>query len=318
MEKFSILEGGFFTFVMAKRRPAAFVWMMIWSIIAVAAIAAGFYFLLAPLGTAEFVAEQAPPEEMTRLFALIPLLMLGVLIFCLVFSAGWNRFLVGNRLPALIPFRLWADEGRFFVIGIVHWALMMGAYIVAMIPMMLIMTAIIGAMTASGVDTESSVLPLLAPLLIYPFILFGALAFSVKFLPAYPMTIREKRIVIFDSWNATKGVFWSAFVAALIPQLILIGLQIVLFAVQVTAFRMSGDAGLTAEAAQGFDLTDAGQVATYTATLLVVAILWILLLVMSYGPFAYMAVWHDRNRKEREPQMAPPPLPSSTDNGAQA
>src|SRR5690606_16905139 len=109
---------------------------------------------------------------------------------------------------------------------------------------------------------------LLAPLLIYPFILFGALAFSVKFLPAYPMTIKEKRIVIFDSWNATKGVFWSAFVAALIPQLILIGLQILLFAVQITAIRMSGGAGLATEAAQGFDLTDVGQVAGYAATLL--------------------------------------------------
>lgn len=310
-ERFEILTAGFYLFVQAKRRPWAFVWLVFWSIIAVVAIAAGFYFLLAPLGTAEFTAEQAPPDEMMQLFAFIPLLMLGVLIFCLVFSAGWNRFLVGNRLPALIPFRLWADEGRFFVIGIVHWALMTGAYFVAMIPMMLITGVVIGALAASGVDSESGALPLLAPLLIYPLILFGALAFSVKFLPAYPMTIREKRIVIFDSWNATKGVFWSAFVAALIPQLILIGLQIVFFAVQITAIRISGDVGLAAEAAPVFDMANAGQVASYAAALLVVAILWILLLVMSYGPFAYIANWHDRNRQYREPQMAPLEPPAS-------
>lgn len=314
-ERFEILTAAFYLFVQAKRRPLAFVWLMVWSLVLIAVIFAGFYVVLEFLQTADFEAGQAPPGELTRAFAAIPILILTVLVVLLVFYTAWNRFLVGNRLPALIPFRLGADEGRFIVIAIAHWALMLGAYIVAIVPLLLIMIAITAAMAASGVDLESSALPLAAPLILYPVILFGALALSVKFMPAYPMTIREKRIVIFDSWAATKGVFWSAFVAALIPQLILIGLQIVFVAVQVSVIRLSGDTGLSAEAVPAFDPANAAQITLFVASLLAFAIPWVLMMLMPLGPYAYMAVWHDQNRAYREPQMAPLLVPSGRGEG---
>lgn len=306
-ERFEILTAGFYLFIQAKRRPLAFAAMMFWSMVLTAALIGLWAAIFIPLGASENAAGELTTEIDPWLVPALLTIFVTIALYFLLIYTGWNRFLVEARLPALIPFRLGADEGRTVVVAIVHWVLAMGAYLVLMIPILIVMAVVIAASTAAGAGEpgELSAAQSALLLLIYPVILVGGMLLAVKMFPAYAMTILEKRIVIFDSWAATKGVLWSAFVSTLIPLVFTVIFQIVAVVVQVSITRMSAPAGYDNEAIALSDYADPALLVPLVIAVLISGVLWVIMIAMSLGPYAYMAVWHDRNRQYREPQMAP-------------
>jgi hypothetical protein len=312
-ERFEILTAGFYLFVQAWRRPFSFIAMLIGSLVLLALLVGAFLAVFLPLHGARDSSGELPPEVAIWMVPTVIGILIAMFLFFLAFYAGWNRFLVGAKLPFLFPFRLGADEGRSFVVAFVHWALLMGVYLILVFVMVFAMLAIT---LPSGFDESGS--PNALPgtmgavtLGFYLVFLFGGLMVAVKFLPAYAMTILEKRIVIFDSWNVTKGVFWSAFVSTLIPLGVVLVLQGVTVGIQMATV---GAARLEPSESQGFEAFAAmgtNELVTYALTMLGIATLVIIFHALPLGPYAYMAVWHDRNRQYREPQMAPLTRPNS-------
>lgn len=306
--RFEILTAGFYLFVQAKRRPLAFLWLIVWSIALFAAWIGAVILAVRPLEALEPQGnETMPPEFLGWLFALIPLFMLSVALIFLVFYTGWNRFLTGARLPALIPFRLGADEGRSFVVSLVHMVLAMGAYMVAIIPLMMIMFALSApfAFSENPPPAEASIVPVMFLFAVYFLLVMAMLAATVKFVPAYAMTIIEKRIVIFDSWHATKGVFWSAFVSTLIPIAFSLVLQVAGLVMQFVMLGASRLTGANSEITEWSDMADPAVAIPAIAVLVLAAVFWVIVMAMSLGPYAYMAVRHERNREVQDAQAMP-------------
>lgn len=302
MEKFSILEGGFFTFVMAKRRPAAFVWMVVTSMVLIAAMFGGM------MGLGIFLSERAYESGNTSLVAMqltmMPLLMIGMLLFYLVFYAGWWRFLSGRKLPALIPFRIGADEGRNFVTMLVHFAVVLGAYIVIAIPMGIVLVLVTASAASSDPEALFSPTYFIVMGVFYGVMFILALAFSVKMVPAYPMAIIERRIVIFDAWSASKGVFWKAFAAMLIPMVVIIGLEIVYLALVWWPQFQAAMNGVYVESPDYFDTF--ANPAGIAALSIIGSLIYAILLAFAMGPPAYIAVRHSGWASNQPPA---PPMP---------
>ncbi|MBI1234686.1 MAG: hypothetical protein GC208_09310 [Alphaproteobacteria bacterium] len=311
-ERFEILTAGFYLFVQAKRRPLAFVWLVFWSIVLFAALFGGIFLAIRPFEGLSPENGEVPPEDLVWFFAAILFALVGMLVFFLVFYTGWNRFLVGRKLPALIPFRLGLDEGRSFVVGLVHMALLMGVYLLMIIPFFVFMMLVSIPLSATGTEPGGWAMAgsAIAVLLFYGLYLFGLLAAGVKFAPAYAMTVLEKRIVIFDSWEATKGVFWSAFVSTLIPVGFSIIAQIALLLIQLIVQGVMMLAGFNPEP-ETVSASNGAVMVSFGVMIVIGGAIWICMMAMALGPYAYMAVWHDRNRQHREPQMAPLEPPAS-------
>lgn len=306
-ERFEFFKAGFYLFVQAARRPFSFIAMLIGSLVLLAVLVASVLAVFLPLHGAQDSSGELPPETAIWMVPAVLGSLIAMLLFFLVFYAGWNRFLIGAKLPILFPFRLGADEGRSFVVAFVHWALLMGAYMVLFIPMLIILAAVSipFGMSEAGQPGELSASFAAAAFGFYLLFIMGGLMVAVKFLPAYAMTILEKRIVIFDSWNATKGVFWSAFVSTLIPLGVVLVLQGMMVGIQMATI---GNARLEQTESQGFETFAAmgtTDLVTYALTMLGIAAIGVVFYALPLGPYAYMAVWHDRNRQYREPQMAP-------------
>lgn len=312
-ERFEILTAGFYLFVQAWRRPFSFLAMLTGSLVLLAVLVASFFAAFLPLHGAQDSSGELPPELAIWMVPAVLGALIAMFLFFLVFYTAWNRFLVGAKLPFLFPFRLGADEGRSFLVAFVHWALLMGVYLVFVFVMVFVMLA---ATIPFGFDESDSSNALSGTMLavtlaVYLLFVVGGLMVAVKFLPAYAMTVLEKRIVIFDSWSATKGVYWSAFVSTLIPLGVVLVLQAVMIAIQMATI---GVARLEPSESQGFEAFAAmgpTELVTYALTVLGFVALSIVFYALPLGPYAYMAVWHDRNRQHREPQMAPLTPPES-------
>lgn len=287
MERFSILEGGFFAFIMAKRRPAAFAWLVVTSAVLLTVMFGGMMWVAFRLVEA---AINSGADIFAAQFALFPLILLGSLLIVLVFYAGWWRFLTGRKLPALIPFRIGADEGRQFVTMMVHTALLIGLYILLSIPLMFVMFSLVDAEAGTGVHAFPITGFLISMAVFYGLIFVICLVFAVKLMPAYAMSIIERRIVVFDAWKASAGVFWKAIAATLIPMSVFLVLEAVYLWQIWWPQMLALQAGELPEPSPMLRiLTDPAAVIG-----LIVAGLfaYVILVAFMLGPFAYIAVRH--------------------------
>lgn len=303
MNNFSIMEAGFHTFVMAKRRPAAFVWLVMMSVLLMAAAMGALVWAVLFMIDA---AVESGTGVMAAQFAALPLMFFGSLFAALILYAGWWRFLVGRKLPSIIPFRIGADEGRTLVVSLVHMALLFGVYLVLAIPMMFISVAFIGGAMSGGSEALPMTGFLISMLVFYGVVFVLGLVFSVKLVPGYPMTVIERRIVVFDAWKASAGVFWKAIAAMLIPMSVFLAFEALYLwqiwwpQMQTVITRAPLEPSPTLEI-----LADPGS-----AIGLIVAggVGYILMMAFLLGPPAYIAVRHcgsPRPEPSREPELAP-------------
>lgn len=125
------------------------------------------------------------------------LLPFSLALWVLFEAASQRRYLRAEGFSL----KLGADEGRLAVVGLIWFALLIAGYFAlalgAIIPGViagLVAGAAVGALLGGGIFLIGLVVALY---------LFARLS------PAAPLTIRDRQIRFFESWNLTKGHGWS-------------------------------------------------------------------------------------------------------------
>ena len=177
------------------------------------------------------------------------LMPIALLIFS-VFTGAVYRAVLQPADSRLAYLRLGADEMRLAVVLVVLFVLSMVVTLAASI-----LFAIIGVMVGVGLvalmggdpGVGGAIGAVMLMLLLYAVMIFISLAFWTRFSLAGPMTFAEKRILIFESWTATKGRFWPLFGCYLLAGLLglvvsILGMAIS-FAVMASLGGLAGNAG---------------------------------------------------------------------------
>lgn len=218
---FSPAEAAMEGFRVTRRAPLI---IPLWALAYLLVLAAVFALLLGPMlnfisGVQAMEARGGPsPDEIGALmgsyFAAMGLIMPVALVVSAVLTAAAARAVLRPQDKAFAYLRLGADELR---VGVVLLALMVMFFVLTM-GVSLLMGVIIGIVAgASGGDSSSvaaaaGLIPVVLWLVLLPLLAW----LGVKFSLAVPITMAERRIALFDSWNLTKGRFWPLLGMALL------------------------------------------------------------------------------------------------------
>lgn len=247
---FDIGEGIFFFFKRVGEKPLAALWIAVWQLGVVAALfALSLYILLPALsGFAELAqledASQINMSDaeafglvwqvlqpfMAILFLLVPLSILLVVMF----QAAWLRFLTRGEVAAVIPFRLGGDEFRLIGVNLLYIVLASVAYVGGIILFAIFGISAVGFIELNA-DEVAAALSSALVLFIAMLVVIAALIFvAVNLASAPALTVLDRRFRFFESWDATKSVFWHmALVYLVVGTLIIILSTVVSFMVQI-------------------------------------------------------------------------------------
>ncbi|WP_339740482.1 hypothetical protein [uncultured Maricaulis sp.] len=245
---FDIGDGIFFFFKRFGENPLGVIWIAVCQALLVAALGALAITLLGPfyLGLFDLVAQEAggtlsesqmEREVLTLLgpfLASMPLIALLGIVSTLMFQAAWLRFLTRGEIAAVIPFRLGGDELRLLGVNLLYIVVGIAAYLG------IAMAAGLVALVAAGVfaGSDGSMAGGMATGLI---VFLGVLTisiivivFCIRLASAPALTMVDRRIRFFESWTASKGVFWHM----ALSYLVVIGLILVLSTILGTVIQL--------------------------------------------------------------------------------
>jgi hypothetical protein len=165
------------------------------------------------------------------------LIMLSVpvgIALALMFQAAWLRFLAKGEVKPGLPFRLGGDEVRLLGVNLLYIAMAVALYIAIAIVMVIagLGAALVvkGGGDSLGVGIGAGLLVAVAALAIA----VAVLVVAVRLASAPALTIVEGRLRFFESWEATKGVFWHMLVSYIaVWALVMVLSSIVGFVVQI-------------------------------------------------------------------------------------
>jgi hypothetical protein len=164
----------------------------------------------------------APPPFPQGLFATIFLFDLLYFLFLLVLFAAAVRAVVRPSDDRFAYLRLGMDELRLIGLGVIFMVAAILAEFVAILLLALIGGLLGAAIGKVGAALVAVVLGLL--------IMCAAIYVEVRFSLAGVLTVMQGRIVIMDSWRATRGMFWT-----LLGAYLLIGLAFLLVFIVIIA-----------------------------------------------------------------------------------
>lgn len=213
-------------------KPGAALWLMFWQILVVFAGLAAFFLLVQdflgeafvhidvhtgePLDDTLFEAEML--EYMMGLLLWYPLIILGAIMVYAVIKAAWLRFLVRNEIASIIPYRLGGDELR--LVGVAAMAVFVAVFgTIAFTFALVFVSLLIAFVTGSG----SSAAEVLGVLVSVVFALGGialVLFVAIRLSNADALSIRDRKFRFFESWTATRGVFWPLLLSYLVVGLV--------------------------------------------------------------------------------------------------
>jgi len=169
-------------------------------------------------------------------------LSLGYLLMLIVYAAFWSMMecAVLRRYVREDGFSIgWgADEWRMLAVGLIWMVAFIAAYIVMIIATVVLVMPL-GALAQDN--------PALIGLWMFIVILGLGITwayFAVKLSPAGAMTIRDRKVVYFDAWGASKGRFWPMLGAFVILGIILYAAIVVLYMIGAFAFMGVAMSGL--------------------------------------------------------------------------
>tara|TARA_R110002073_G_scaffold92783_1_gene217301 strand:- start:4370 stop:5425 length:1056 start_codon:yes stop_codon:yes gene_type:complete len=245
---FDIGDGIFFFFKRFGANPLGVIWIAVCQALVVGAIAALAFMLLGPfyIGLFDLIAQDAngslSESQMERevltlvgpFLASMPLIALLGIVSALMFQAAWLRFLARGEIAAVIPFRFGGDELRLLGVNLLYIVVGIAAYLG------IAMAAAVVGLVAAGVfaGSDGSMAGGLATGLI---VFLGVLAiaimvivFCIRLASAPALTLVDRRVRFFESWTASKGVFWHM----ALSYLVVIGLIIVLSTILGTLIQL--------------------------------------------------------------------------------
>ncbi|WP_417477808.1 hypothetical protein [Maricaulis sp.] len=235
---FDIGDGIFFFFKRFGANPLGVIWIAVCQALVVGALAALAFMLLGPfyLGLFDLVAQEAggtlSESQMERevltligpFLASMPLIALLGIVSALMFQAAWLRFLTRGEIAAVIPFRFGGDELRLLGVNLLYFVVGIAAYLG------IALAAGVVALLAAGVfaGSDGSMAGGLATgLIVFLGVLVIAImviVFCIRLASAPALTLVDRRVRFFESWTASKGVFWPM----ALSYLVVVGLILVL------------------------------------------------------------------------------------------
>jgi hypothetical protein len=223
---FDIGTAIFFFFKRFGEKPAAALWIMLWQVVLVGGLGFAALYFIAPayIEILELAFSEASTmsggledsEAAMRVFEIIgpiiPLLALITpvsIIIVLMFQGAWLRFLTRGHVAAGVPFRFGADEFRLLGVNILYFAVGIAAYIGFIILAVIFGLVIAGVVTAGdgsvGSGLAGGALAFIGVLAVMAIVI----AFVVRLATAPALTVLDKRLRFFESWDATSHVFWN-------------------------------------------------------------------------------------------------------------
>jgi hypothetical protein len=222
----AVIGGAFRLF---RERPGA---VLIWGLVYAAVAAVGSYFVVQPLTRGTLTG--ASPDQ--AFAALIPYYIVLLLVI-LVLSAASLRAVLHPEERSFASLRIGMDELRMLGLGVI----MVIAYFVFMIVFAIIVSMFMGVMmvgigagvgAGGGAGSMSGIASIIVVVVLLYLIIFAALAFVwVRFSLVGALTMLRRKIIIGESWTATRRNFWRLFAAYLVIGLIMLALYLLAAAV---------------------------------------------------------------------------------------
>lgn len=315
---FSASDAAFEGFRLARRSPLT---ILIWAVfyaamtVAILAVAGGAMGNFMELAQGLETGGEPTTAEMTAFmsayFGFLGLILPISLILGSIAYAAVNRAIVRPAESAFGYLRLGMDELRVLVVQIAL-GLTIG------LGFGLLGGVVFGVLGAATGMAGEGMAPLLGLLMFVAVIALVCLAVwvSVRLSLALPITVAERRIAIFDSWNLTRGHFWSLLGMALLAFVMCIVVQILLSIVlmPILYFTASGFENLSSlETMSPVEIMTA-MAPVAIAILVFSAIVSALQAAIIYAPFAsaYLGL-SGRNAGGAAPETGPSePVESST------
>ncbi|WP_417482539.1 hypothetical protein [Maricaulis sp.] len=245
---FDIGECIFYFFKRFGENPLGVIWIAVCQALVAAALAALALSLLGPayMGLFEMAMHEAPgglteaelEQEMLAMMgpfmASIPLIGLLGIIAALMFQGAWLRLLTRGEIASVIPFRFGGDELRLLGVNLLYIVVGIAAYLG------IAMAAVVVGLVAAGVfagSDGSMTGGLMTGLIAFVGILAIAvivLVFCIRLASAPGLTMVDRKVRFFESWTASKGVFWHL----ALSYLVVAGLILVLTTVLGTLIQL--------------------------------------------------------------------------------
>ncbi|MFA6124613.1 MAG: hypothetical protein WCS75_09720 [Sphingomonas sp.] len=214
-----IIGGGFR--LIRERIGAVAVWAGLYLVMNVAVVLA-----LRPImaGTLAAQAAGVAPDPavmmagMSQMFGLYLLMMIGLLV---LYTAAL-RAAVRPAESGFAYLRLGMDEVRMVLVGLV---LSVGFFLLYLL--LVLVVSVIGGVVA--VASRAAALPVF---IVLGLVVLAVLSFFyVRFSLAFALTMQRGKIMIGESWNLTKGRFWTLFGAYFVVGLIVMVVSVVVLGI---------------------------------------------------------------------------------------
>lgn len=218
---FDIAEGIFFFFKRVGEKPMAALWIAVWHLVLLSAVAAAAFWLFMPFFN-EVVTlspgnihmdDDEVLQALGRVLISMPLILLAGIAVSLMVHSAWMRFLARGEVPAGIPVRLGGDELRLLGVMLLFFGILIIAEIAASAVFAVIGLSSVGLFALA--DGHHSVLVTggIAFGLIGLAYLAAQIFVSVRLSPAAGLSFVDRKFRFFEAWDASRGQFWKMLVS---------------------------------------------------------------------------------------------------------
>lgn len=249
---FDISDGIFFFFKRFGEKPMAALWIIACQMLFLAGlVAVSLYVMLPAMGSLIELIELderghvSDAEALTFAwefistlaatgFVLVPISIALVLMF----QGAWLRFLTKGEVAAVIPFRFGGDELRLLGVNLIYIALGVLAYLGLIAVVAFFGVGLVGMVELSdhsaGAAVGSALMAFTLALAGFAVVVF----FIVNLASAPALTVLDGRLRFFESWGATRDVFWHMLLVYLV-----VGVMIMILSMIVSFMAQIGMLG---------------------------------------------------------------------------
>lgn len=245
---FDIGECIFYFFKRFGENPIGVVWIAVCQALVVGALAALAVSLLGPAymslfelamqdasgSLSEAEIEQEVLAMMGPFLASIPLIGLLGIVSALMFQGAWLRLLTRGEVAPVIPFRFGGDELRLLGVNLLYIVVGIAAYIGIVIAAVVVGLVAAGVFAGSDGSMAGGMVTGLIAFLGVLAVSIIVLVFCIRLASAPGLTMVDRKVRFFESWTASKGVFWHL----ALSYLVVAGLILVLTTVLGTLIQL--------------------------------------------------------------------------------
>lgn len=234
-QSFDIGKGIFWFFIRFGEKPGGALWLFAFQAICATALLALGVMMMGPaymnlfdLIEADAGGRMSDAEAMRLFFDVVmPFLTYGFLIiplsilFAVMFQAAWLRFLTKGEIKPVVPIRLGGDEMRLIGVNLLYLVVASVAYFAVATVVGFFGFGAVMLAHNGGDSAAFGVGGVLLAGLVFLAVLVGLLVMGVRLASAPALTVLDGRLRFFESWEASKGVFWHLLVSYIVAYVIM-------------------------------------------------------------------------------------------------